>query len=420
MSRRVAIVGAGWAGLAAAVAATQRGHRVTVFEATRALGGRARTLEVRMPDGQPVAVDNGQHILIGAYTQTLRLMERVGVDLDAALLRLPLELRDPGGHGIALPNWPAPLDAFAGILRARGWTGADKLSLLRAALAWQLAGFRCAPEATVDELTRGITMRVREQLIDPLCVAALNTPAERASGQVFLRVLKDSLFGRGHGAYGGSNLLLPRQDLGRLFPQAAHGWLKAHAVDVRVGQRVDSVQRAGSGWRVGDEDVDAVVLAAPAAEAARIVQAGGIDAAGWVAGAQGLAYEAIATVYATGGPRLPFPMMALSGGPAQFAFDRSQLGGPEGLLAFVASASPAGREEIEQQVLGQAAGYGWHVQPLQTVVEKRATFACVPALQRPGMEIAPGLFACGDYIEGPYPATLEGAVRSGLAAAAAL
>ena len=107
--------------------------------------------------------------------------------------------------------------------------------------------------------------------------------------------------------------------------------------------------------------------------------------------------------------------------PAQFVFDRGQLGGPAGLLAFVLSASRGEREALQAQVLTQAqAQLGLQLQAVQTVVEKRATFACTPGLQRPPRQIAPGLQACGDYIEGPYPATLEGAVRSGLAAAQAL
>ena len=111
----VAIIGGGWAGLAAAVAATQCGHEVTLLEATRALGGRARTLAVRLPDGGGEALlDNGQHILIGAYLETLRLMEQVGVRLDETLLRLPLVLQRPDGSGIALPDWPAPWDAVVG------------------------------------------------------------------------------------------------------------------------------------------------------------------------------------------------------------------------------------------------------------------------------------------------------------------
>lgn len=414
MSRRIAIVGAGWAGLAAAVAATRHGHAVTVFEAARSVGGRARTLSLALPDGQELLVDNGQHILVGAYVETLRLMETVGADPHAAFLRLPLVLQDPRGDGLALPLWPAPWDALAGILRARGWRWRERLSLLGAAIRWQLAGFRCPPELSVAELTGELHPRVREDVIDPLCVAALNTPADRASAQVFLRVLRDALFGAGHGDWGGSNLLLPRQDLGRVFPEAAARWLAGHCVPVRTGRRVQSLRREANGWSVDGESFDAVILAAPAGEAARLVEDAGVHAPAWVDAARGLGFEAIATVYATGGPRLPLPMTALRGGPAQFVFDRGQLGGPAGLLAFVASASGREKEAVQAEVLAQAAALGWQVQPLQTVIEKRATFACVPGLQRPTAAIAPGLWACGDYVEGPYPATLEGAVRSGL------
>ena len=86
----MAIVGAGWAGMAAAVDAVQRGHAVTVFEAAPQPGGRARGVPLRLPDGREVTVDNGQHILIGAYTDCLRLMRTVGVDPAQALLRRPL------------------------------------------------------------------------------------------------------------------------------------------------------------------------------------------------------------------------------------------------------------------------------------------------------------------------------------------
>lgn len=417
MPRRVAIVGAGWAGLAAAVAAVERGFEVTLCEATRMPGGRARTLALEMPDGSTVRVDNGQHILIGAYLETLRLMERVGVRPADVLLRLPLVLRDAQGRGLALPDWPSPFDAAAGILCARGWNWRDKFSLLRAAAGWQRAGFACRPEATVEDLTRTLTPRVREDLTDPLCVAALNTPSARASGQVFLRVLRDSLFGHGHAPWRGSNLLLPRQDLGRVLPEAAIAWLASNGARVRVGERVQAVQRDAAGWRVEGATFDDVVLAVPSTEAARLVTGSGVDAAAWVQAAQALAFEAIATVYATGGPRLPLPMLALRTGldaPAQFVFDRSQLGGPAGLLAFVVSASTTDKATIESHVVAQAHALEWNVQALQTVVEKRATFACTPALQRPAQAIAPGLWACGDYVDGPYPATLEGAVRSAL------
>ena len=89
---KVAVIGAGWGGMAAAVQAAQAGHAVTVFEAGRAPGGRARAVAAQRADGTPVLLDNGQHILIGAYTATLGLMRRVGVDPDAVLQRQPLEI----------------------------------------------------------------------------------------------------------------------------------------------------------------------------------------------------------------------------------------------------------------------------------------------------------------------------------------
>ncbi len=134
---KIAIIGAGWAGMAAAVKATEAGHQVTVFEATQSLGGRARALHDSparvLPDGSPAGLDNGQHILIGAYTETLALMRQVGVSPEVALLDLPMTLQFSDGLGLAFANLPTPLDALGGILQARGWSLADKSALLRAA-----------------------------------------------------------------------------------------------------------------------------------------------------------------------------------------------------------------------------------------------------------------------------------------------
>lgn len=423
---KIAIVGGGWAGMAAAVTATAAGHHVTVFEAARTMGGRARALQGTLPDGTPVVLDNGQHILIGAYSESLRLMRQVGVDPDTALRRLPLTLQFPDGDGLVLPRWPAPLDALGGILAARGWSWADKWSLLHAATRWQLGGFVCAPSTSVAQLCAGLTPQVLQTLIDPLCVSALNTPAERACGQVFLTVLRDSLLG-GQGA---SNLLLPTVDLARLFPQAAADWVQAHGGEVRLGARVEHL--AHGPWRINGEPFDAIVWATSSSNAASTLMECAQTAPElivntlrhWSTTAQQLQFEAITTVYAyAAGARLSQPMLALRSdphsAPAQFVFDRGQLGGPPGLLAFVVSASRGDREALQAQVLAQAnaqfpaALQGHTLQAVQTVVEKRATFACTPGLQRPPARIAPGLVACGDYVQGPYPATLEGAVRSG-------
>lgn len=430
---KIAVIGAGWAGMAAAIAHAQAGHAVTVLEAARTVGGRARAVPTTLPDGTPATLDNGQHILIGAYTESLRLMRLVGVDTGTALLRLPLTLQFPDGTGLALPDLSPPFDALLGIARARGWRWRDRLALLRAASGWQLGGFRCAAHTSVAQLCAGLPARLMAEFIDPLCVSALNTPAAKASGQVFLRVLQDSLFsGRG-----GSNLLLPRTHLGALFPEAAARWLaEKYGGAIHTGQRVQGIaQQADGRWEVQGTDFpgpyDHVTLACPPWEASRLIaSATGLAAAHdaarqqWCAAADALRFEAITTVYAHGtGARLAQPMLALRNTaemPAQFVFDRGQLDGLHGVLAFVVSASTGERAVVTGQVLQQAAAQLKQpaLQPLQTVVEKRATFACTPGLSRPGMAVAPGLAACGDYVDGPYPATLEGAVLCGTAAAA--
>ncbi|MFN3571076.1 MAG: FAD-dependent oxidoreductase, partial [Polaromonas sp.] len=181
-----------------------------------------------------------------------------------------------------------------------------------------------------------------------------------------------------------------------------------------------------TGWQVDGENFERVVLACPPGEAARLLQATGLPCATWVDQARALQFEAITTVYVwSPGTRLAQPMLALRASeaeaeaPAQFVFDRGQLGGPDGLLALVVSASQGDNADVARRVLLQATRQLGLAAPqiVQTIVEKRATFACLPGLLRPAAQLAPGLLACGDYVEGPYPATLEGAVRSGLEAA---
>lgn len=438
---KVAVVGAGWAGCAAAVEATQRGHQVTLFESARIAGGRARRVDTTLA-GEPLPIDNGQHILIGAYAETLRLMKTLGVDTDASLLRTPLRLQFPDGHGLTFPAWrvPAAVQAVVGILGARGWAWPDKWSLLKLARRWQAGGFGCPPDMSVATLCCGLSPRAMAGLIEPLCVSALNTPAERASAQVFLRVMQDALFSHA----GASDLLLPRTDLSALLPDAALRWLEQRGPAPRLGLRVETLTHGAEGWRIGvrasdapesAEIFDAVLLACPATEAARLVETVATpedihaEPAHWIALANALHYEALATVYVQVIPAtknatkacLSQPMLALSTNPdepAQFVFDRGQLGGPSGLLAFVVSASQGNKAQISAQVLAQGQRQlGLPLALVQTIVEKRATFACTPNLQRPAAQIAPRLLACGDYIAGPYPATLEGAVRSGLNAA---
>lgn len=419
--RRIAVIGGGWAGLAAAVEATARGHAVTLFEMAPRLGGRARSLAAAEPGATPL--DNGQHILIGAYTATLALMRRVGVDPDAVLLRMPLTLVDADGQGLRLGRGPVLIAFTRAVWAMTHWRWRERLALSNAALGWLLRGFRCDPTWTVARLTATLPERVRHEFVDPLCVAALNTPADAASATVFLRVLHDALFA----GPGSSDLLVPRRPLAELLPEPAQAWLIGHGVKVHTARRVQHLQRSADGWTVDGEAFDRVVLACSASEAARLTA----DVApAWSALAAAFGYEPIVTVYLHApGARLVAPMVALAEGPqapAQFAFDHGALGAAAGVFALVVSgAAPWVARGLEatgaaalaqaQRVLRGVDARGIAV--MKVVAEKRATFRCVPGLDRPGASIADGLAAAGDFVDGPYPATLEGAVRSGVAAA---
>ncbi|AVR96951.1 hydroxysqualene dehydroxylase HpnE [Pseudoduganella armeniaca] len=430
MTSSIAVVGAGWAGCAAAVELARRGARVTLFEAARTLGGRARRIEQA---GR--TLDNGQHILLGAYDQTLRLLATVGVDRRQAFLTLPLQMRYPPGRGgmdFVAPRLPAPLHLAVALLRAEGLDRADKLAMARFSTTARWLGWRLDTDCSVAELLARYdqTERLYRLMWRPLCLAALNTAPEHASANVFLAVLRDSL-GAGRAA---SDMLLPRGDLSALFPDAAARWLASHGASVHTGARIDALVPEGGGWRVGEDRFDGVVLAVAPAMAAGLVTPLP-DSAALAASLQALAPEPIATCYLQYDPatRLAQPFFALedhaaAGRWGQFVFDRGQLDHAQaGLLAVIVSAAGAAaalpRQELADAIAAQlTADFGLAAPAWTTVVtEKRATHASTPGLARPANATPwPGLALAGDYTAGEYPATLEMAVRSGLAAAALL
>lgn len=424
---RIAVIGAGWAGLSAALALQAEGHALSVFEMAPTPGGRARSLPAH--DGGP-PLDNGQHILIGAYTETLDLLNSLGLSQETLFRRSPLQLTDAAGQGLRLPSGPPQLTFTWAVLRARHWPWAARFSVLRGCLGWALTGFRCRESLTVRELCQGMHRQPYDELVAPLCVAALNTPAEQASARVFLRVLKDALFsGRGS-----ADLLLPRQPLSAVLPDPALAALWAGGAHVQLGRRA-LLDRAPDGrWTVQTDSApaafDAVVLACPAREAARQLAD---FAPAWAAQAEALRYEPIVTVYLQAQGQLPFPMVALKDSatePAQYLFDHGALGLAPGRFAAVISGAgawldrgPDGVTACAEATRAQVARQATPLSDLKVervLTEKRATFACTPGLARPAAHIAAGLWAAGDYLDGPYPATLEGAVRAGRQAARGL
>ncbi len=428
--RNIGVIGAGWAGCAAAVELARRGCEVHLYEAARTPGGRARRIEL---DGR--ALDNGQHILLGAYRDTLYMMHVVGLEPAALMLRLPLQMRYPdGGDGMQLvaPRLPAPLHMAVGVLRARGLSAADKLAMARFASAARWMDWRLDVDCSVTEMLDRFdqTERLTRLLWRPLCIAALNTPPERASAKIFLHVLRDSLAAKRQA----SDMLLTRVDLSALFPNAALAWVEKHGGTARTGAHVTRVSAKEAQWRVEGDGIDALhdeVIVAGSPSAARALLSGLVEVPAFD-------YEPITTCYLQydTGLTLPQPFFALEDDPsrqqwAQFVFDRGQLDAAQaGLLAVVVSASDEaianGRMTLLTQVCAQLADalqMPALAQPLwsKAVTEKRATFACLPDLQRPDNATSqPGLWLAGDYTQGDYPATIEGAVRSGRRAASLL
>jgi squalene-associated FAD-dependent desaturase len=422
---RVAVIGAGWAGLAAAVTLASAGRAVTVFEAAPQLGGRARRIELRER-----IVDNGQHILLGGYRQTLALLRQVhGARQERELLvRRRLHLEEPGVFRLHAPPLPAPWHALTAILTMRGITRPARLSTAAFARRLKRTAFRCSSSLTVAALVVDQPQEVVDKLWAPLCMSSLNTPPDRASAQVFLNLLRDAFTVHARD----SDLLLPRVDLGALFPDAASRFIVEHGGEIRPGRSVGNVASVSDGVELttnaGSERFGAAVIAVGPHQAGALLA--GLATKGAAAAAASIAaftYQPIVTAFL----RYPrplgavHPMLKLPGNPGQWLFDRGQLGGETGLAAVVISTDVEGargdQASLAQAIDAQLRRLIADLPPpswSQVIAEQRATYACMAALERPGPGlVAPRVYLAGDYIDAELPATLESATRSGVAAA---
>jgi squalene-associated FAD-dependent desaturase len=408
--------------MSAAVELASQNIPVSVFEAANTLGGRARRVETN-----GLALDNGLHILVGAYGETLRMIRAVnGSDESARLLRSPLNLRVEPHFRLRAPRLPRPLHVAAALLFARGLNLAEKLAAIRFMQSIKSHGFHCDPGITVTTLLKQHrqTSEITDVLWNPLCVAALNTPPDQADAQIFLNVLRDSLAG----PRSSSDVLLPKVDFTALFPEPAANYVRAHGGEVHTGQTVAAVQLLDDGFELATASAQRyshVIIAVGPHRLAKLAEnipqlAPQLEIVGQ------FDYQPIYSVFLQY-PRhisLPEAMIGMRAGPVQWVFDRGRLCNQPGMLGVVISASgyhqTLAREELAQRVHEQLAQRfslpqpQWH----QVIAEKRATFAATPRLRRPSnLTAVPGLLLAGDYTDSPYPATLEAAVRSGLACA---
>ena len=422
----IAIIGGGYSGMAAAVRIVELGGRPTVFEAGRVLGGRARRIQY-----QGHTLDNGQHILSGAYRELLRLMDVVGVSA-RSWERIPLNFEMPPAFALRAPLLPAPLHMAYALLSAKGLGWRDRLCAVQLMSSLKRALFLVEPGLTVKALLAAHrqSSAVTKYLWQPLTISALNTPIADASAQVFVNVLRDALLG----AREASDLLLPKVDLSALFPEPASRWLADRGAATHLGTTVTGLVTSEDDVRVDADgrkwSFDAAILAvAPH-------QRQSLFADGATKQLAAMQYEPIVTIYLgfETNQRLPSPMLGQTEGIVQWFFDRRQLSAApdtgELVIAAVISASgpheALSQDELVKLVLAEL---DRHIPRLpaprwqKVVQEKFATFACTPHAPRLAAATSHRrLYLAGDDIINPerlYPATLEGAVRNGIAAAEA-
>lgn len=411
MPPHVAIIGGGYAGMAAAVTLAQQNIPVTVYEAGKVLGGRARAVQI---DTLTTPVDNGQHLLLGAYQTTLDLATLVHQG-NPPYLRLPLALHTANGIQLHAPALPAPFNTLIALLRAHGLSRTERIAAIAFMLRHRLTRFRLKQDTSVAQLLAQQPGALIKGFWEPLCIAALNTPIIAASAQVFLNVLRDSLTRSQHD----SDLIIPNVDLSEFFPQAAANYIAQRGGNIITAHRVKNINRDQQGWTVDGSGYSHVICATAAHQVNAL-----IASLPHITPIPDYHYEPIITVYLQYAANISLPraMTGLVNTTTQWVFDRGITHQQHGLLAVVISASGA-HDDMPHDELAQliAAELHQHLHtpayPLwhQVIAEKRATFACVTGIQRPSQRTNdPDFYLAGDYTDSDYPATLEAATQSGV------
>ena len=440
------VVGAGFAGLSAAVRLTRHGARVLVLEARARLGGRATAFADR-ETGE--LVDNGQHVLLGCYTETLAFLRDIDASANVRIEpRLRVTMIDRAGRRSRLecPMLPPPLHLLAGIVEWEALTWTDRLSALqmagpirqaRRALRPGSSTIAASPGETVEAwlVRNDQTARIREMLWEPLALAALNQPIDQAAAPPFARVLAE-MFGSNAQA---AAIVLPAKPLHMMYAEPARMYLESRGGSVRTGAPATitigpsaipslEVEALGERWRP-----DVVVAAVPWFALRELVTGDTAALEGVLGRASQMASSPIVTV------NLWFDRDVLAdveasfvgfpGRAMQWVFDkRAVFGGDASHLSLVSSGASPLVALTNEELIARAHDELLEALPSVrrasvlrgTVVrEPRATFSLAPGQPARPSVATPvrGLYLAGDWIDTGLPATIESAVRSGHLAA---
>jgi len=410
------IIGGGWSGLAAAVTLAQQGHPVHLIESAKQLGGRARNVSWKGQD-----IDNGQHLMIGAYQQMLNMMALVGISSEQAFDRYPLDITIYDTQfpplNLSAKSWlPWPLSLAWNLITSAGFTGFYQVTKLQSHKNKLLSG----DDLSVSDwlLLTKQSERLIKQLWAPLCLATLNTPITEASAHRLATVLQESL-GSGRLA---ADSLIPRMPLGDVFPSAAAQYINDHGGKISLQTRAKTLLiQNNKVLGIVSQDghkifANNIIVATSPGQCADLLSP-------HLTVNKPSEYP-ISTVYLLYPVpiSLPSPMIGLTGTVSQWVFDRGAQS--PGLVAVVISA-PGDHEKLSKSELVSLVSKELHDMlpslPQQAsdslvIREKRATFACSVNIeqQRPQSKTTiSGLWLAGDFVANSYPATLEGAIRNG-------
>ena len=442
MTYDVIVVGAGFAGLSAAVDLAYRGFQVLVLEARPQLGGRATSYRDRTTGDR---VDNGQHVLFGCYHETFRFLRRLGVSGDVVLQQsLTVDSVDTDGTltRFVCPHIKPPFNLFAGILKWERVPIAERLAIWR--MVWPLRQvYRDRPvayvrsgietEETVREwLTRhGQGPRVRELLWEPLALAALNQQPDRAAASSFKRVLAALCGPNSDDAAIG----VPVRPLDQLYAEPAQRFIESRGGEVRTRAlaKVSITNNQLLSVETGSDIIRtrAVVSAVPWHAFSRLFPGRPEALASVIADAEATKGSPIVTVNLwLNRAVLPAVFLGLPGRTMQWIFDkRAMFDSGAAHLSMVSSGADDVVRLPDHRIIAIAVDElrraipadGWRVEHASVICERQATFSLEPGRpRRPGTKTAVGgLFLAGDWIETGLPGTIESAVVSGHRAAVA-